>query len=84
MIEILQSYSDVEVSIDGHTDATGNPDKNLDLSIRRASAVYNYFVSKGVNKNRLNASGYGQERPIASNATADGRQKNRRVELNIK
>jgi OOP family OmpA-OmpF porin len=84
VIEILQSYSDVEVSIDGHTDNTGKADKNLDLSIKRASSVYNYFVSKGVNANRLNASGYGQDRPIANNNSADGRQKNRRVELNIK
>lgn len=81
---ILGSYEDLEVAIDGHTDNTGNATKNSDLSIRRASAVYNYLVGKGVKSKRLQASGYGQDRPIANNNTADGRQRNRRVELNIK
>ncbi|MFN8276646.1 MAG: DUF5723 family protein [Chitinophagales bacterium] len=71
------------LKIEGHTDNVGNADMNLDLSKRRAAAVKKYLVSKGVNADKLETEGYGMTRPIADNKTPAGRQKNRRVEMNI-
>ena len=67
----------------GHTDNTGSPALNLRLSKDRAESVKQYLVSKGANPTRIEATGYGQTQPIASNKTAAGRQKNRRVEFTI-
>ncbi|MEX8546529.1 MAG: OmpA family protein [Mucilaginibacter sp.] len=67
----------------GHTDNTGSAALNLRLSKDRAEAVKQYLVSKGANTSRIEATGYGQTQPIASNKTAAGRQKNRRVEFTI-
>jgi OOP family OmpA-OmpF porin len=71
------------VSVDGHTDATGPEAYNQGLSERRARAVRDYLVSKGVPGARLQAVGYGEANPIASNATREGRALNRRVELRM-
>ncbi len=71
------------VRIEGHTDSRGSPKRNLILSQRRAEAVMQYLISKGVSPNRLQAVGYGDTRPIAPNDTAAGRAKNRRVEFII-
>ena len=81
--KILQDNPDLKLSIDGHTDNTGTPEKNQTLSENRANAVKNYLVSKGVAESRLTAAGHGQDQPIADNKTAAGRQKNRRVELKL-
>ena len=67
--------------IEGHTDNVGSPEYNKGLSKRRAHAVMEYFVSKGIPQVRLKAVGYGLTKPVASNATPDGRAKNRRVQL---
>ncbi len=67
----------------GHTDNTGSRELNLRLSKERAESVKNYLVSKGANPSRIEATGYGPDQPIASNATADGRQQNRRVEFTL-
>ena len=67
----------------GHTDNTGSMALNLSLSKDRAEAVKAYLVSKGANASTIEATGYGQNQPIASNKTADGRQKNRRVEFSL-
>ncbi|NGM89203.1 OmpA family protein, partial [Parapusillimonas sp. SGNA-6] len=67
----------------GHTDNTGSRELNLRLSKERAEAVKNYLVSKGANPSRIEATGYGPDQPIASNATAAGRQQNRRVEFTL-
>ena len=69
------------VEVSGHTDATGAADHNLDLSRRRAAAVEQYLYANGIDPGRLVSFGYGQTRPIASNATADGQQSNRRTEF---
>ncbi|HNQ00543.1 MAG TPA: OmpA family protein, partial [Bacteroidia bacterium] len=74
-------YPEAKLSVEGHTDNTGNPEKNVTLSQKRCESVKNYLVSKGIDANRLTATGYGDTRPIADNKTADGRAKNRRVEL---
>ena len=69
------------VEISGHTDSTGEADHNLDLSRRRAESVQEYLYANGIDEGRLVAVGYGSNRPIASNATVDGQQKNRRTEF---
>jgi outer membrane protein OmpA-like peptidoglycan-associated protein len=84
LAKILNEYSDTEINIFGHTDNTGNPDMNLDLSLDRANAVKDYLVSKDVNENRLATKGLGSKEPIETNDTEEGREKNRRVEFEIK
>jgi len=69
------------VEISGHTDSTGDPEHNLNLSLRRAESVQNYLDANGIDEGRLVAIGYGPTRPIASNTTADGQQMNRRTEF---
>ncbi|MDR0305941.1 MAG: OmpA family protein [Chitinispirillales bacterium] len=77
----LMYYPNLRVEIAGHTDNQGKDDFNMSLSLRRARAVMNYFVSHGIAQNRIRARGYGKERPISSNETAEGRAANRRVEV---
>jgi outer membrane protein OmpA-like peptidoglycan-associated protein len=77
----LQEWGDVKVEVAGHTDSVGKDSYNLALSQRRAEAVRQYLVGKGVAANRLFARGYGETRPVADNATEEGRLQNRRVEL---
>ncbi|WP_443937714.1 DUF6089 family protein [Pedobacter sp. MW01-1-1] len=67
----------------GHTDNTGNDNLNMRLSKDRAEAVKSYLVSKGANPSRIEATGYGETQPIASNKSAEGRQQNRRVEFTL-
>jgi outer membrane protein OmpA-like peptidoglycan-associated protein len=83
VVKILQGNPDLKLSIDGHTDNTGTPEKNLALSQSRANSVKDYLVSKGIDASRLTATGHGQDEPIADNKTAAGRQKNRRVEMKL-
>jgi outer membrane protein OmpA-like peptidoglycan-associated protein len=82
-VKVLQDYPDVNLEISGHTDSRGRPDYNRDLSQRRADAVKNYFVGRGIKQERLTSIGYGLTRPIADNATATGRAKNRRTEFRL-
>jgi outer membrane protein OmpA-like peptidoglycan-associated protein len=84
VVTILNENPGYKVDIAGHTDNTGKAEKNQTLSESRANAVKAYFVSKGVDESRLNATGFGQDKPIADNKTAAGRSKNRRVELNVR
>ncbi len=74
----------VSIEISGHTDSTGSAAYNKSLSQRRAESVLNYLVNQGVSRDDLTAVGYGEEKPVATNSTAEGRQENRRVELNTK
>lgn len=67
----------------GHTDNTGSAELNMRLSKDRAEAIKNYLVAQGANASRIEATGYGKEQPIATNATAAGRQQNRRVEFTL-
>ncbi len=80
---IFIDNKDYIVEIQGHTDNTGKAEQNKKISQKRAEAVKDYLVKKGVPAERLSAVGYGQEQPIADNKTAKGRQKNRRVEFKI-
>jgi outer membrane protein OmpA-like peptidoglycan-associated protein len=79
---ILREHPELELlRIEGHTDNVGKPAANLKLSKDRAAAVRDYLITKGVAPERLEAEGFGQERPIASNTTAKGRAANRRVDF---
>ena len=76
--------SKADVGIEGHTDNVGNAAANQALSARRAEAVKAYLVGKGIAADRLTATGYGQERPVADNSTINGRAENRRVDFTFK
>lgn len=80
---ILRDQPDVNVFVDGHTDDVGSDAYNERLSERRAQAVVDYLSDHGVSVSRLRARGFGESHPVASNASAEGRAQNRRVELNI-
>ncbi len=80
-IVALKEWGDVDVEVAGHTCSIGTEEYNLGLSQRRAQAVRDYLVSKGVSADRLTVRGYGESRPAVSNATPEGRAQNRRVEL---
>ncbi len=80
-VDALKKWGDVEVEVAGHTCNIGTDAYNLGLSQRRAEAVRNYLIGKGVSADRLTAKGYGESRPAVSNATREGRAQNRRVEL---
>jgi OOP family OmpA-OmpF porin len=67
----------------GHTDSVGTDSYNQRLSVRRAEAVKSYLVGKGVEKNRVYTEGKGEKQPVADNKTAEGRAKNRRVEIEV-
>jgi OOP family OmpA-OmpF porin len=77
--KLLADHSDLNVMIEGHTDATGNDASNMTLSERRAQSVVAWLTSNGINATRLQASGKGETVPVADNANEAGRQQNRRV-----
>lgn len=83
VVEIMNTNPHLVMAIDGHTDNTGNAQRNLNLSAKRANAVKQFLVQKGINHLRLDASGFGQTKPIADNKTEAGRARNRRVELRL-
>jgi outer membrane protein OmpA-like peptidoglycan-associated protein len=80
---ILLIMDDLNLRIEGHTDSTGSPSFNLRLSQRRADAVFDLLSSQGIRSSRIRTVGYGMERPVADNSSAEGRSKNRRVEIII-
>ncbi|MFZ1987011.1 MAG: OmpA family protein, partial [Desulfatitalea sp.] len=77
----LNAQPNLKVQIDGHTDSTGKRDYNQKLSQRRAESVMKYLNAKGIATERMTATGYGPDLPIASNDKAQGRAENRRVEF---
>lgn len=81
--EIMKAYPQVMVKFGGYTDNTGDPQRNLQLSRERARSAMNQVTALGVDASRLTAEGYGEQNPIADNATAEGRQHNRRVGINV-
>ncbi|MHC1742734.1 MAG: OmpA family protein [Syntrophobacteraceae bacterium] len=81
--DILNRYPETRVEIGGHTDNTGSERSNFDLSDRRAQSVADALVNAGVNPRRIAARGFGETRPVATNATEAGRQQNRRVVLDV-
>jgi len=83
VIEFLQQNPNISLEISGHTDNVGSYEYNLNLSEKRAQAVVDYLIQQGIPSNRLVFKGYSFTKPIASNATEEGRQLNRRVEFKI-
>lgn len=78
---IILAYPDLRLEVDGFTDSTGSPEYNQALSEKRAQAVRDFLVSQGVSAGNVSTQGFGPSNPVASNATATGRQMNRRVEM---
>ncbi|HEX2779351.1 MAG TPA: OmpA family protein [Gemmatimonadaceae bacterium] len=78
---ILNQYPDYNISVEGHTDASGSDAYNQDLSERRAASVREALVAGGVAASRISSKGFGESQPVASNDTPSGRQQNRRVEV---
>ena len=83
LYELLQDNPEMEILIEGHTDIVGSDSYNESLSQKRARAVVDYLLQKGVNQTRVYSKGYGRRMPIASNDSEDGRSRNRRVEFLI-
>jgi outer membrane protein OmpA-like peptidoglycan-associated protein len=83
LVGILKRYPRMDIQVNGHTDSLNNEKYNLDLSNRRAKAVYDYLVKKGIKPQRLKWKGYGESMPLTENTTEEGRAINRRVEFTI-
>ena len=83
IVAILKAYSAVEIKLGGYTDNTGNAKANLALSAARASSVMAEITKAGVSKNRLTSEGYGDQFPVATNNTSEGREQNRRVSVRV-
>ena len=81
VVTALKSTPDRNIMVEGHTDSVGTRDYNIDLSLRRADAVRQYLVSRGLPGEIVKAQGLGPDRPVATNSTPDGRANNRRVEI---
>ncbi len=81
LVAFLQSHPEDYLGIYGHTDSSGNPSTNERLSAKRAEAIANYLIDKGISKDRLVHKGVGDQFPIAPNTTPEGRSKNRRIEV---
>jgi outer membrane protein OmpA-like peptidoglycan-associated protein len=81
---ILKQHGDIYVVVAGHTDSVGSDAYNMKLSRSRAEAVERYLVDHGIAASRITSEGFGKREPVASNATAEGRGQNRRVELHVK
>jgi outer membrane protein OmpA-like peptidoglycan-associated protein len=81
--QIMIKYPQTSILVEGHTDSTGSETYNQRLSERRADSVKALLVQRGVQGSRISIHGYGESRPVATNATPEGRQMNRRVEIRI-
>lgn len=80
---IFKEYPKSIILVEGHTDSSGSDSYNMSLSKRRAQAVTDYLIAQGIDAGRFTTKWYGEAQPVADNSTADGRAKNRRVELGI-
>jgi outer membrane protein OmpA-like peptidoglycan-associated protein len=84
LIVFLKENADKKVELEGHTDSVGTDKYNQNLSERRAAAVNAYLTKRGVASSRITTKGFGESKPIADNKTAEGRAKNRRVEIKVR
>lgn len=83
VVALLAENSGLMITVEGHTDNAGSPQLNQQLSTNRAAAVKQYFISKGVAENTVDAKGFGASNPVSSNKSAVGRAANRRVVLRL-
>ncbi len=83
IMELKAKHGNIKIRLDGHTDNDGTNEHNLDLSRNRARSVKDYLVMKGIEEISISTAGYGEEKPIVSNATPQGKKQNRRVEIAI-
>ncbi|MBT8290438.1 MAG: OmpA family protein [Muriicola sp.] len=83
IIKILNEYPNAKFTVEGHTDSVGSEKTNQALSEKRANSVRDFLVKEGIGADRLTAIGYGEAKPIATNANRAGRAQNRRVEINL-
>ena len=83
LYDVMTENPSLVIELGGHTDNRGSANANILLSQQRANAVYKYLLNRGINKNRISAKGYGSKQPVASNADAESRQLNRRVEIKV-
>jgi len=83
LAQFMKQYPEKKLQIEGHTDSTGGASFNLRLSEDRANAVRSVLLAEGVSNQRIETVGYGMSKPVATNATVEGRQRNRRVEIVI-
>lgn len=83
IIQILTEYPNANFTVEGHTDSVGSSASNQKLSEARANSVRDFLIKEGITMNRLSAIGYGEDKPIATNANRSGRKQNRRVEINL-
>ncbi|MCB9581256.1 MAG: OmpA family protein, partial [Polyangiaceae bacterium] len=81
--KVLLEYKKLRVRITGHTDGDGDRENNVKLSQARADSVKTYLVGKGVDASRIETRGAGPDEPVADNDTPAGKQKNRRIELQL-
>jgi len=81
LAQILKKYSAYQIEVHGHTDNIGSEQRNLELSLQRATTVKEYLVRKGIPASRMTTKGFGFQYPVADNSTEEGRRKNRRVEF---
>jgi outer membrane protein OmpA-like peptidoglycan-associated protein len=81
VVRSLQAYPEVRIEIRGHTDSQGPASFNLELSQRRADSVKQYLVNSGIDPSRVVSIGVGEEEPVSSNSTPEGRAQNRRIEF---
>jgi outer membrane protein OmpA-like peptidoglycan-associated protein/tetratricopeptide (TPR) repeat protein len=83
LLKQMNTSNTMKIELRGYTDSNGHPDYNMNLSFKRASSVKNYLVKAGIDESRISVKGFGQEHPIADNATYEGRRLNRRVEYAV-
>ena len=81
--QAMKDYARISVEVQGHTDSDGSAAYNRKLSDQRANSVRQYLIDAGISEERLQAKGYGEDKPIDTNATPEGKERNRRVEFKI-
>jgi OOP family OmpA-OmpF porin len=84
LIAFLKENAEKKVDLEGHTDSVGTEQYNQGLSERRTAAVKDYLTTRGIDAGRVSSKGFGETKPIADNKTAEGRAKNRRVEIKVR
>jgi outer membrane protein OmpA-like peptidoglycan-associated protein len=83
VVRLLNKNPNMFIELNGHSDAIGNPERNLKQSKQRALSAKDYLISRGINPNRINAKGYSNTKPVIDNMSEEGRQLNRRVDIKV-